>query len=529
MLTVYVRTSDDRLEIGLGELRAQFELRDDIWVPGWMWQGDRRMLRFKNHEWLSLGHVRPKAGDWEVTEDFSERVSVRFWGQDSYFGVPVEWSVIVAAEALWPGFTITTEIIPAQTIELVECFTRFETPNCYDGHEEMLCMIGQNPVTYWRGGQLVSPAPLEPTLWRVAGDQIAQSLTPSRTPICCLRVGPDEDGGECHVTLLGHWDTCCIRNICVVPTRFVDGKRGYEILMGVLDWRCASGTEPNVFFDGGECYRQRVSVAFSSEMPGGTLDRWFFGAFERSLRHFFPKDADVETDRRARAKKSSLADANAWLLKTMCGEGVPGLYSPERGIVTYTEGSCPTAGQFSLAQLAPWLGALGYQAYVTRRDDLQETCKRLVGRVAEAVDRPQPMQWTVGPTFCAILPLLRYLTCFPNDTLHGTIRRAMGRMLEAFPPEAGEIPDVDFGSEAFHAESYLLAGQLAGDERLLRAGQVCLERINAAGGNGGHVRALSGLDVFRNIQRFCRSRFRHARVRERRNFRLRPDGRVCTR
>lgn len=484
MLTLYVRTSADRLEIGRGEYRAQFELRDNVWVPTWMRQGDRRMLRFKDHQWLAIGHLRPKASDWEILEDSADRVLVRFWGEDNYFGVPVEWSTSVAVEEPWRGFTITTEIVPAQRIEVVECFSRFETPYEYDGQEEALSMVGQNPVTHWRGGRFLTRAKIGqiPT-HSPYGWLICRLVPPSRTPICCLMLKGGEDGESRFITVLGHWSECCFRSLCVCPTQFDGKRRAYELLAGVLDWRCSSQIEPNVVLEGGRPYRQAVSIMFSSEMPGGSLDRWFFAAFERSLRQYFPSEPSLEADRRSREKGVSLAQANSYLLEVFTSQGVPGLYSMARGMTRYIEGSSPQAGHYSLSLLAPWIGAVGYQAYATRREDLAETCQKLVPLVARAIDRPEDREPSAGSAHAELLPLLRYLACYSDDQLHGAVRRALGRLLEAFPPESGEQPDLDLGTEAIHAEAFFLAGQLAGDKRLMDAAFACLERVNAAAGD----------------------------------------------
>jgi len=479
MLTVYVRTSEDRIEIGHGESRAQFERQDDSWVPVWMWHGDRRMLRFKNHEWLTLGHVRPKASDWQIVADTAERVLVRFTGQDSYFGVPIEWSVSVGAESRWPGFTITTEIIPLQRIELFECFSRFETPYEYDGHEEVLCMTGQNPLTHWRGEEhrALQAGRILPI--QGPSNQLAHGACSTRTPICCLRLTPGESP-ERYVTLLGHWDICSFRALCVAPTDFVDGHRAYEFLVGVLDPRCNASTEPNVFFEGNENYRQRVSISFSPEMPGGTLDLWFYGTFERSLRHHFPKASVVDAEQRARTKKVTLAEANAWLVGMIAGDEVPGLYSPEAGIVNYVEGTSANAGRFSLALLTPWLGALGYQCYVTRREDFLKVCERLVERVAIAINGARWMSEEQSCLFHEILPLLRYLQMFPNDVLQGATRRALDQMREMIAASRENDLQRDFGLDVFRGEAYLLTGQLSGDKGLIETGLACLERVNSA-------------------------------------------------
>jgi len=483
MLTHYVRIAEDRLEIGRGESRAQFQLQGNRWLPLWMWQGDRRMLRFRNHEWLTVGHVRPKATDWEIVENTDERVTVRFWGEDSYFGVPIECSVWVGAEAHLPGFTITTEILAQRRIEVFECFSRFETPFEYDGREEVLCVIGQNPVVYWQGKKSqVSPSErVVPVKDTVA--PATDAICPTRTPICCVRLRPADQGPERCFTLIGDWKTCCFRTLSLVPTEFVGDLRAYEFLIGVLDPRCDTRIEPNVFLEAGESYRQQVSIAFSSEMPGGSLDRWFYGAFERGLRRHFPREAVVETQRLAREKKANLAEANAWLLGMIKSDEVPGLFSPQAGIVTYVEGTAAEAGNFSSALLAPWIADVGYQCYVMRRDDLGQTCDRLVAPVAAALDRAARMTWEPCPIFHEILPLLRYLRMFPNSTLQGTIREVLGRMLETSPTGSGRLPSPDFGQDVFLGEAYLLAGQLSGDKSLLEAGRACLERINAAVGD----------------------------------------------
>jgi hypothetical protein len=216
-------------------------------------------------------------------------------------------------------------------------------------------------------------------------------------------------------------------------------------------------------------------------MPGGTLDRWFYGALERSLRgHFSPEI--LEIGKSAREKKIALAAADEWLLQMITGSGVPGLYSPDKGIVRYVEGTSPEPCCYSRIALAPWLAMLGYRSYVTRRDDLRDVCARWVERMAEEVTKSPPTTEKMGLAFHHVLPLLRYLTCFPNDRLQAAVRQVLGRMLEGFPPADDENPRVALGPEVFHAEACLLAGQMFGDRQMTDAGLRWLERINAAAG-----------------------------------------------
>jgi hypothetical protein len=491
MLTVYIRVADDQLEIGRGEFRARFERQGSVWVPTWIWQGDQRMLRFRNHEWLALGPLRPNAQDWEILEDSADRVVVRFNGDADCEGVPVEWAVEVAVESSVPGFTFTTEILPARTLELLECFSAFELPPEYDGREEFLCVIGQNPVVEWRGDQLLTPpaAVAPPGAPPGCGARGA-----SRAPICCFRVLDPQTRRARHATVMGHWDVCAFHTLSVAPTAIENGARSYEIRAGGLDWQGGEPSEPNVFLEGGHWYRQRVSIHVASDMPGGSLDRWLFGAFERSVRHFLPTETALEAERCMRGPKESLAQISNRLIDLVSGNGVEGLFSPERGMVRYMRGTCPGAGIYSPRELTPWIGALGYQACITGDGDLHDACVRLLAPVMAAIDdsagtgyqpvplsaEPFPSQESWGSVFDDLLPLLRYLACFPDAGLQGVVRQMIERMLEAWPPERGKGPDLDGGSEALNAEAYFLAGAMADDPRLIRAGLLSLERVNAA-------------------------------------------------
>ncbi len=51
----------DAIEVANGARRAVFRRTGAGWTPEWFYEGQRPMLRFKDHEWLSIGHVRPTA------------------------------------------------------------------------------------------------------------------------------------------------------------------------------------------------------------------------------------------------------------------------------------------------------------------------------------------------------------------------------------------------------------------------------------------------------------------------------------
>lgn len=83
------------IEISNGCKRAVFLDDGDGWRPDWFYEDDRPVLRFKDHEWLSLGHIRPLHASAAVHGDGGRGL---FSGCTAY-GTTVS--------AIWPGDRVT--------------------------------------------------------------------------------------------------------------------------------------------------------------------------------------------------------------------------------------------------------------------------------------------------------------------------------------------------------------------------------------------------------------------------------------
>jgi len=142
-----------RIELTNGTKRAVFVRTEQGWAPDWFYQNDRAMLRFKDHEWLSIGHVHPSF----AAEAEQKGKTATFRGTSMYGSVSVPWAIKVSADKLGGGFVVECAFTPAGNLELLEAYSTFETPYEYDGTEHATTVIGQNPIAVWHGAKEVSP------------------------------------------------------------------------------------------------------------------------------------------------------------------------------------------------------------------------------------------------------------------------------------------------------------------------------------------------------------------------------------
>src|SRR5688572_13893236 len=92
-----------------GNLSATFASSGAGYRPDWFREGSRTMLRFKDHEFLNVGHVRVTDGGLTERSD----TALTFGGRVTFGGARLEWSVRVAIpEDGKSGFTITTRLVP---------------------------------------------------------------------------------------------------------------------------------------------------------------------------------------------------------------------------------------------------------------------------------------------------------------------------------------------------------------------------------------------------------------------------------
>jgi len=171
----------DAIEVVSGARRAVFHRTDAGWTPDWFYAGQRRMLRFKDHEWLSIGHVKPMAAS--RVERLAD--GAVFSGTALYGRTPVAWRVAVRADGGAGGFLIECGFTPEASIELLEAYSTFETPYEYDGSETVTTVIGMNPVSRWVGSQRITPPIWENPAWVYSRPQAVRLTGSCHAPFLC--------------------------------------------------------------------------------------------------------------------------------------------------------------------------------------------------------------------------------------------------------------------------------------------------------------------------------------------------------
>jgi hypothetical protein len=374
--------STDQIEVRNGEAKAVFVKTAQGWSPQWFYEGERRMLRFKDHEWLSVGQVHPLFAD---SARLTAQEGARFSGTCLYGTTRVAWTVTVSPDPEGPGFEVVSAFKPVKNIELLEAFTAFETPYEYDGSEAVITVPGQNPAVQWSGTQLVSPPVWKNPAWMYSRPQAVRCTGPCNAPILCQAIAPAEGlPGRC-ISIVGDWNVCDLHDLYCTPTRKVKAegekagseRHGYKYIVGALNWSSAYAKDPNVLFEGGRRHTQRLLVSFSTKIPGDTLDAMLIRAWERAAALDFPANGRVAAFDRVVRRGITWGTATQWLRDVFCGPGVEDFFYPDRGICTYATGTRPKAGgDYSWAWWPQWAGLLHFRALMTGDRELTDRCER---------------------------------------------------------------------------------------------------------------------------------------------------------
>lgn len=483
-------SASETLNVIVGNRRAEFTRIEGGWTPTWFYEGDRPMLRFKDHEWLSIGHVHPATADRvERTPDGG----AVFHAVTAYGKTPVEWSVRVAPDAQGAGFLVECRLRPRASIELLEAYSTFETPYEYDGTETATTVIGMNPVSCWRGAERISPPVWENPAWIYARPQGARMTGPCSTPLLCQALTSAGAIADRFVTIVGDWNVCRTQDIHATPTRntprdpastFVNDAplRGYKYYMGALNWSSAYAKDPNVLFEGGVEYVQRLTIDFGGAVPGGTLDRMLLRAWERAAAFDTPADGRIVAYDRATQRGVSWQSATQWLREVFCADKyTEGLYHPEKGICTYAKGSRPKAGgDYSWFWWPQWAGLLHYRARMTDDKVLQKLCDRNDLRFAEMAGTINAFTDGGIASKVTSLPALWWLAGpGRGGVLHVAFRAMLRGALEFSASENGKLRTFDYGAQAATAEALLLGGEAYEDTAMRAQGMRLLEETRA--------------------------------------------------
>ncbi|MFP4027443.1 MAG: hypothetical protein ACLFWL_06615 [Candidatus Brocadiia bacterium] len=477
----------DRIIVHNGGQSAVFVKTDEGWRPDWFYVGDCRMLRFKDHEWLSIGHIRPSCA---AEAEKLESGGAIFRNTTAYGECPVDWTVRIEPARV-SGFWVECCIRPKKSIELLEAYSTFETPYEYDGNEHVTTVIGQNPVVRWRGSERISPPIRRRPEWLYAREEAARRTAPCNTPILCQELsGPGGENAR-YTTIVGDWNICRIHDVFATPTRFVDVKsgdwggiaegelRGYKFIVGALNWSSSFTKDPNVLYRDGEKHCQRVVVDYADDMPGGTLDRMLLAAWERASEIDLPGKGRVPAFNRARKKGVTWESAVSWLRDVFCGDGTEGLFLPEKGIATYAPGTRPKAGHYTWRWWPQWSGHFRYRALVADDEELKSVCDNYDRVFAE-----NQKNFSFGNAGIALtpsaLPALQWLSG-PGKPgpLAETLEKALKDSLEVSMAENGDERRLDNGAQAATAEGFLFAARAFDDPAFRDQALVLLKEINA--------------------------------------------------
>ena len=461
--------------------------------PEWFRLGKRPMLRFKDHEFLNVSALRVTEG--QVLEQ--TRDAVAFGGEVNLAGVRVGWSVRVALpEDGGAGFTVTTTMLPLdEPIELMEGMTAFELPYEYDGTEQNMTVMSQQPVYSFDGQTEVSGSGYMHPFWYYGRKGRAHLTYPTATPVLVNRLSA-ADGSNVRCTMLiGNWAACSVKDIFAQPTRnlrdneeitFPDrqlhmkpGLHGMKYLMGAVNWNASLHKDPNMLADAGVALSQEVTVDFADELPGGRWDVPLAAGWERAAKVHFPKDGHVGAWEVARSRGASWVQAAEWLSEQFQKpEGCPGFFNPERGPYVYSPYTRPKWDSGVETFCGQWLGPLSYLGHVWKDQQTLASLPRLE-KLFDADKEQNPEHiWTIGPT-----PF--YVSVMRKARLMGIEKRTLRRVQDYVtrrskfiidPPEGARRGDG--GILAWDAFSNLLAADLFDREGRENAARELLDRVN---------------------------------------------------
>ena len=472
-----------RIEVVNGDRRAVFVHTDKGWAPDWFCQGERPMLRFKDHEWLSIGHVHP------AFAEKAQRVrgGAAFSGTSTYGTVAVAWTVTVRPDKLSGGFVIECMFKPAETLELLEAYSTFETPYDYDGTETVTTVIGQNPIEKWQGDTHVTPAQWRHAVWSYSRKEAVRMTGPCNIPFICQAI--QSAHGDRFTTVIGDWTVCKVRDVYVTPTRTVSqyldawaenksaALRGYKFIVGALNWSSAFAKDPNVLYKGGAKHRQRVAVSFDSAIPGGSLDTMLYAAWQRAAAFDLPADGHVEALDRAAGRGISWGSAVGWLGDTFCGDGVEGLYLAGKGITTYARGSRPKAGDdYGWYWWSQWAGGFHYQALLKGDHRLDALCQKLDAVYTESI-RKNTRHASVG---ISSLPTILWVNGpGRGGSLADAVKTMLQNTYDASVAQNGADRTMDFGTQSTDAEGLLIGAGIFDRPDYRAQALLLLDEINA--------------------------------------------------
>ena len=461
-----------------GGKRAIFKRTEQGWAPDWIYKDERQLVRFKDHEWLSIGHVHPRfAHEYKPVKGGG----AIFVGHAQYGSTPVAWQMTIVPDRLCDGLLIETQFIAQQTIELFEAFTTFETAYDYDGSEHSLACIGQNPIVQWQGQKQITPAPWRHPAWGYSPEAVPMTGPCNAPYLCHLVHNADGSNGRC-ISIAADWNVCNVQELSITPTRtpgegrsneaefeHVD-KRGYTYVAGAFKGGSALRKSPNLFFAARRKHRQRLILMVDVIDPAISFDTILMNTWERAKMFDLPLSGMVVASERHRARGVSWQGASAWLSDVFTsGKRCEGFFDPQQGFPTYAPGTHPKLNAYAWRWWPQWSGALHYRALLLGDSTLESAATAIDETYARQDNRQSwlpSMRWIAnGGKGTALTALLK--PCLEESLLSSIAENDMER-------------SVNLGTQADQALTFFLASQSYDEVRFSDQAFVLLGEVNAA-------------------------------------------------
>jgi hypothetical protein len=484
----------DRLELVNGNQRCVFVRTTATgWKPDWFYLGGERHLRFKDHEWMSVGNERALLLD--LVEDTPGRKTFR--GSVTYYGTSIPCEVSVSLPESCPGFEVRSSLTPPIDVELQEALSSFETPYVHDGEESVLCAIGMEPILVTSKGKKLAGIEWENPLWFYNRPGVARMTSETFAPYLAHQI--TTAAGRNRVTLLLDGVESTFADLYATPTRRVigdgdetydpatefskgEGRNGYKFIVGAFNWSSTLKKDPNLLVEGGQTIRQCLLIDFTGDDDKRTPDAWLQDAWGRLLLRSMPSDGLITAQKIARDQGVTWQTASEELIKVLRQEEIPGLWSSERGIAVYIDGTRPKAGGLNQGFSMLWLAPAAYLAHWRGDTALTDRTRTLGEKFAASVANADPAEaFTLGTCFFVAVPAMRLLALRPDlmPDLGKAATHYLDGMLAAHRDGAKPEGLGDYGVRTIAAHALLLGGRALGDKRYSDHALTMLDFINA--------------------------------------------------
>jgi len=480
------------------DLRCVFHKKNKQWIPDWFYQGKRRMLRFKDHEWMSVSVMRPA-----MTKAKALANGIRFEGTLKFYNERVACSVAVTAAEDGPGFIVESTYTPTTgPIEIIESGAAFECPYEYDFMEESTTVIGHNPVYKHKGGKIIGGVFLENALWVQNRKLRARQTGRCWSPILAHHVKNADGGNARWIQILGHHDDCTFKELYATPSRGTGSltssdekvirqskkmrkagkKRGYKYLVGCTNWSSSLLKDPNFVIRKGQAVTQKVTVDYTGDPGGAKLDEWLMKGWQRMLAYTFPANGRVKAWDVATSLGVDWRRANDELVAMFHKKRFAVAWDEDAGMRTYIDGSRPLTGGHSKMFALQWYGPLTYEAKVLGNAKLMRRVQDLADRHAVSLEERTGRANDIVTLGFIANPCLRALESAAErpPALERQMERFLGGMMRILRgDDEGKRLNADYGSLGTLAETLLLGGKLFDSQPMLKKGLSLLKVVNA--------------------------------------------------